>query len=100
MNHRKGDTEVKKKILVINDPIVCRSCPCFGVTAEDSHIFCEAARREFRDGSRAVIFNGDRFRPEWCPLKDLPDYKMDWSGGESYEAGWNDVLDLIGGRDD
>ena len=92
--------KVKKKILVIDDPMVCRNCPCFEIVEDGlGSPFCEAAHRTFRPGSHTVIFNGDRFRPEWCPLKDLPDYKMDWSGGESYEAGWNDVLDLIGGRE-
>lgn len=54
----------------------------------------------FADSAHPLIVKSDNYKPTWCPLKDLPDYKMDWSGGESYEAGWNDLLDLIGGRDD
>ncbi len=84
-----------RKVIVIDDPKTCRKCP-----AMNSALACNAAKRPFSEAMQIQIRNGESCQPTWCPLKDLPDYKMDWSGGESYEAGWNDVLDLIGGRDD
>lgn len=85
-----------KKVVSFDDPKSCRWCPVRNETIEG----CNVAKRPFSEAMQIQIRNGESCQPTWCPLKDLPDYKMDWSGGESYEAGWNDVLDAIGGRDD
>ena len=84
-----------RKVIVIDDPKTCRKCP----SCQDMAMTCGAAHRMFADSAQPLIVKSDNYKPTWCPLKDLPDYKMDWSGGESYEAGWNDLLDAIGGRE-
>lgn len=85
-----------KRVLVFEDPQNCRMCPCF----DSDYIVCKAAKRSYGDGMQVQIKRGDKCRPTWCPAKDLPEYKMDWNKDVgSYEAGWNDVLDLVGGRE-
>lgn len=88
-----------KKVLIIDDH-GCRYCPCVS-TGPDGVDGCKRMRKLFSDGLRIQINNpktATDVRPIWCPLKDLPKHKMDWSGNEfSYESGWNDVLDIIGG---
>ena len=84
---------MSKKVLVIDDPKTCRYCPACGHMKEN----CKAVRRMFADSAQPLIMHSDNYKPTWCPLKDLPEYKMDWSSEQSYESGWNDVLDLIGG---
>lgn len=83
---------MSKRVLVIDDPRVCRKCPCFSTTGE--YTICEAAQKRFREGSYAVLFNGDRFRPKWCPMVDMPDKLFSWSD-DSFEAGWNAVLEAM-----
>lgn len=83
---------MSKRVLIFDEPTSCRKCPCINGTGEA----CNAARRPFSEGTKIQIRNGDKCRPLWCPAKDLPDYKMDWSDEQGYESGWNDVLDAIG----
>lgn len=87
-----------KRVLII-DATGCRYCPAieFG---PDGLFECGVLHKSFSDAMSIQISNPKTargVRPFWCPLKDLPEYKMDWSSKEdSYEAGWNDVLDAIG----
>lgn len=87
---------MSKKLLLIDDPKTCRKCMVFrdycGVK------ICKAAHKKFTDSAITLLCKSDNYKPTWCPLKDLPEYKMDWSSEQSYESGWNDVLDLIGGK--
>lgn len=80
---------MSKRVLIIDDPRVCRKCPCFSV--KDERVTCEAAQRQFREGSNAVLFHGERFRPKWCPMVDMPEKLFTWSD-DSFEAGWNAAL--------
>lgn len=88
------------KLLKIKNFKGCRMCPV-NVWDEKGHIVaCGGVERRFSDGLQIQINSEKAFYdvyPAWCPLVDIPEYKLDWSGGDSYEAGWNDVLDLIGG---
>lgn len=84
-----------KKVIVIDDPKTCRFCVAYG-----GETWCRAARREFPQSTFALLNRSDNYKPAWCPLRDLPEHKLDWrSGDDGYESGWNDVLDLIGGAE-
>lgn len=85
-----------KKVIVMDDPKTCRHCPF----CQDMATVCVAIRRMFADSAQPLILRSDNYKPAWCPLRDLPEHKMDWRSGEDgYESGWNDVLDLIGGAE-
>ena len=81
-----------KKVLVIDDPKTCRNC--FACAGE----ICKAANRKFPESGSVLLEKCDNYCPIWCPLRDMPEHKMDWRAGDGgYESGWNDCLDKIGG---
>lgn len=82
---------MSKLIIVFDDPGSCRRCP-----AMNSKYACNAARRPFSEGTVVQIKHGEECRPIWCPAIAVPEHKLDWSDERSYEAGWNDCLDVIG----
>lgn len=83
-----------KAILVIDMPESCFDCPC------ESEYLCGAARKE-------LFYEADR-KPEWCPLKEMPQKydgdKQAYMNGEpwyrwyhltEYEHGWNACIEEI-----
>lgn len=83
------------QVAIFNDFDSCRECPCMSYNRRG----CKAARKHFNESTMLMIQSGSKGKPGWCPLKPLPEYKMSWNTDEnSYENGWNDVLDSIGGR--
>lgn len=86
---------MEKSVLIIDKPKNCYWCPCIDNLQMDN---CVAAERQFTSAARIQMDKDMDYRPSWCPLRDLPDYKMDWrNGSDGYESGWNDCLDKIGG---
>ena len=78
-----------KAILVIDMPTNCMDCPMCQLSDWDGEYHC------FGANSVEVNFKGDK--PDWCPLRPLPDEKEQWNSWEldfrnesSYRAGWND----------
>lgn len=78
---------MSKSVLVINTPKYCALCV---LRSGVLHPFCRVNNRDITDLS---------IRPDWCPLKPLPekrDTKMtgaDWNCG--YNDGWNACVDEI-----
>ena len=78
---------MSKSILVMNTPKYCALCV---LRSGVLHPFCRVNNRDITDLS---------IRPDWCPLKPLPekrDTKMtgaDWNCG--YNDGWNACVDEI-----
>lgn len=86
---------MEKSVLIIDKPKNCSYCPCLDDLQADN---CRATGKEFTEGARIQMEKDLPYIPSWCPLRDLPEHKMDWRNGVAgYESGWNDVLDLIGG---
>ena len=88
------------KLLRIKNFKGCRTCLANVYDTEGKVVACGSVERHFSEGLAIQINSEKAFYdvyPAWCPLVDIPEYKMDWNGEKSYEAGWNDVLDLIGG---
>ena len=82
-----------KAVAIFDMPSSCKKCP-----AMNSAMACNIAKRPFSESMVLQILHGDKGRPGWCPLKSLPEHKLDWRAGENgYESGFNDCLDLIGG---
>lgn len=100
---------MSKSVLVIDTPETCIDC-----------IFCQEYRTKSREYAYCYVTNGDsendmklidciygycQSKPDWCPLKPLPEKNKApkvASGYElGYEDGWNKCLDEIqGGADD
>ena len=74
---------MSKSVLVIDTPEKCDSCMYIGTF----HDFCRINCRDIKDTS---------VKPDWCPLKPLPEkddfddlYDEYYTG---YHDGWNDYL--------
>jgi len=86
---------MEKSVLIIDNPKNCFDCPCLDNLQVDR---CRATGKEFTEGARIQMEKDLPYIPSWCPVREMPEYKMDWRAGDGgYESGWNDVLDKIGG---
>lgn len=81
---------MSKSVLVMNMPESCRSCYLRGFTLDLQ--YCRVKKKDIKDTS---------VKPDWCPLKPLPEKNKApkvASGYElGYEDGWNKCLDEITG---
>ena len=80
-----------KSVLVIDTPKTCTECRC--------HLWkvCVPADEDIDE-----YINPSTGKPNWCPLKPLPQKKeieLPWLYAE-YENGWNDCIDEITGEKD
>lgn len=89
---------MSKSVLVIDTPEDCYSC-YLRMVSRDLH-FCKAKSRRIKDVCT---------KPDWCPLKPLPEKKSTTAPVSNYEvqknlfaAGWNNCIDKItgGGKSD
>ena len=101
-----------KSVLIMNTPKGCFACPFH--MADFNFNLCLATRNDSIKIISKVSHEGFKKlagRPDWCPLKPLPD-KMKLTGvygreyfqsnGKmpSYKIGWNDCIDVITGGGD
>lgn len=81
---------MSKSVLVIDTPKNCRSCYLRGFTLNLQ--YCRGKLKDIKDTS---------IKPEWCPLKLLPEkdtknhFPDEFEDG--YAAGWNGCIDEITG---
>lgn len=87
-----------KSILVLNDtPKTCIECPCH--FAEDTgRVWCGKEKKEL------LTDDIETFKPEWCPIRKMPDKRdlkdieeysglgMDYVWGEGYNACIDKIL--------
>lgn len=84
---------MSKAILVIDMPEYCGECALCQGTSHDGHI-CAI---EDEDYNERAFLDGDFSRPDWCPLKELPqraDHPNHCDGGR-YDKGYNACIDEI-----
>ena len=78
---------MSKAILVINMPKNCYECDL------NNYHFCDAT------GDCIVKFMNSEHRPDWCPLKAMPEKynNMACDGSSFYHmcVGWNNCIDEI-----
>ena len=87
---------MEKSVLIIDKPKNCLECPCIGIRGGEW--CCEATGKPYTRSQEIMLKKYEPFRPGFCPLRDMPDYMLDWrAGADGYESGWNDVFDKIGG---
>lgn len=82
---------MSKSVLVINTPKYCALCV---LRSGVSHPFCRVNNRDITDLS---------IRPEWCPLKPLPEKMIIPRGarntdGLEYACGYNTCINEITGK--
>ena len=89
---------MKKAVLLMNVPEKCLDCNLC-VLDMDGSISCYYNKREICSN-----VGENNSRPEWCPLRPLPDrkeitetYKLE-DRLPSFKCGWNWCLDEITGR--
>lgn len=86
---------MKKAVLLMNVPEKCLDCNLC-VLDMDGSISCYYNKREICSN-----VGENNSRPNWCPLKSLPEedhenhYPDEWEDG--YADGWNDCLREITG---
>ena len=87
---------MKKAVLLMNVPEKCLDCNLC-VLDMDGSISCYYNKREICSN-----VGENNSRPEWCPLRELPEedhenhYLDEWEDG--YTDGWNDCLrEIMGG---
>ena len=104
----RGGFEVNKSALVIETPKNCYECPFSIVDGNDTDIgYCEV---EAMLAEEALIteeyydYDGEE-KPDWCPLKPLPEKKLHTAPVSNYELqknlladGWNNCIDAITGE--
>lgn len=89
---------MKKAVLLMNVPEKCLDCNLC-VLDMDGSISCYYNKREICSN-----VGENNSRPEWCPLRPLPDRKeitetYKWEDRlPSFKCGWNWCLDEITGR--
>lgn len=86
---------MSKSVLVIDTPKYCALCV---LRSGVHHPFCRVNNRDITDLS---------IRPDWCPLKPLPEKKEYINSNSNIEAtkniaaaGWNACIDEITGGGD
>lgn len=96
---------MSKSVFIVDTPENCVDC-----------IFCQEYRTKSREYAYCYVTNGDsendmklidcihgyrQFKPDWCPLMDLPekdngDYPANTSDA-GFVEGWNQCIDEITG---
>ena len=82
-----------KAILVIEMPSSCEKCRLHSFVGKDCDVVCQAkgTTQSYEDA-----YNG---KPDWCPLKPMPEKirkqigETEWQQG--FTDGWNSFIDEI-----
>ena len=94
---------MSKSVLILDTPKCCITCP-FQITECNFNI-CIATRNDSLRFLSKVSPEGYRKlaeKPDWCPLKELPEelhnelYLDEYADG--YDDGWNSLLRQITGK--
>lgn len=91
---------MSKAILVMNDPMFCGNCPLAHRWRKDDEYLCGIPHYTDKDCCFERVDMDSKAKPDWCPLKPLPeednkDHLLEWSRG--YQGGWNDCINAIVG---
>ena len=88
---------MSKAIIVMNMPKKCGNCPiCQGI-ARDGDYVCSI---QDEDGNERGWNDGGYSKPDWCPLKPLPEkQKLTFAthGEDMITLGWNAAIEAIEG---
>lgn len=82
---------MSKSILVVDTPESCFGCLLSSQNISDYEIYCS-------ENSCNVTDFFDNFeKTDWCPLKEMPEKKLDKAGSEwlDFNCGFNSCIDEI-----
>ena len=95
---------MNKAILVMDMPNECTDCPAHFLDTPDNHtvmLWCGGKRREIELGTNNKIKKG--YKPEWCPLKEVPKSREFFNNCDDYlngiDDGWNNCIEEILGEE-
>ncbi len=80
---------MKKAILVMDMPENCVGCPLSAESSDEYIQYCTGTDDKIDD------FFYSKRKPDWCPLKELPERKDDDADYALYDLGWNACIDEI-----
>lgn len=89
-----------KAVLIMDMPETCKDCSCKYPSYKDDALYDCAIT------GKMIPIDGGRYgeKPDWCPLRELPEKKETWvtlscypngRWTEDMKAGWNACLDKI-----
>lgn len=83
-----------KSILVIDTPERCSMCKFMRRTDEEYH-YCRVLEFDYQVDE--YMKSTPKGKPDWCPLRDLPEKANhpDYCDSGRYDKGWNDCIDEI-----
>ena len=81
---------MSKSILVMNTPEACIDCPCH-FAEESGKVWCGKEKKEL------LADDIETYKPDWCPLKEIPRKKPDKAMGEwlDFNCGYNACIHEI-----
>jgi hypothetical protein len=88
---------MSKAILVMDMPSSCEKCRLHSFVGKDCDVICVVK------GKTQSYEEAYKSKPDWCPLRELPEKKMieivqeDYDGGYShgFTHGYNDCIDEL-----
>lgn len=92
---------MSKSILVIDTPKSCLDCQFCREMQEGIEACCELSDEpNDKELCRMIDVGYCQEKPDWCPLRDLPEKKFDIGNSEGlypkdYRYGWNECIDEI-----
>lgn len=87
-----------KVILVMDNPMFCSNCPLAKsrkhIITKEVHWFCGIGHKTDKDYCWKRVDMDSKIKPDWCPLKPVPEEQDVWYDDESsdWERGYNSCL--------
>jgi len=92
-----------KAVLVIDMPKRCSMCR-FLFRTDEGYCFCNTPGLGFDYDVGDYMQSKEKGKPDWCPIKELPEYRDDKHCCYNHEyyttMGWNDFRKRLIGDDD
>ena len=73
---------MSKAVLVFDMPDKCMECPCCNCTEYDTYCGMTDMQLKYDFEQHAYV------KPDWCPLKPLPEKEYGADLFDEYETGW------------
>lgn len=94
---------MSKSVFVIDTPktcVDCIFCQEYGIGSK-KYAYCYVTNGDSENDMKPIdcIYGYRNSKPDWCPLKPLPEKKNFWSEehGGKFSEGWNACIDAIVG---
>lgn len=93
-----------KAVFVMDNPTSCSDCMMISITRDrtthESIWYCRACHTEMPEGDFILNVVDDidsENKPDWCPLKPLPERELIWFEDEEsdYERGFNACIEYM-----